>query len=51
LAAISFSAQSISASFTPVVPLLSQFAAVLLDLSERQFEACQLGFSGRQFGY
>jgi hypothetical protein len=33
----------------PVVPLLPQLVAVLLDLSERQLEARQLGFSGRQF--
>jgi hypothetical protein len=34
----------------PVVPLLPQLVAVLLDPSERQLEARQLGFSGRQFG-
>src|ERR1700751_2222656 len=33
----------------PVVPLLPQLVAVLLDLSKRQLEARHLGFSGRQF--
>ena len=48
-AAISFSAEHLGLP-VPVVPLLAQLVAALLDLSERHLEARQLGFSGHQFG-
>jgi hypothetical protein len=49
-ASISFSAQSFAASLRQPSRLLLESVAVLLDLSERHFEARQLGFSRRQLG-